>query len=227
MQPRIMPPLPPIILFQLLSISLLSHFKGNEAFAIPKRRYHHAKHSPSLTYRKGPTLDRVNTQLTVEPAIVAGALATAGAAAWWVSGSEEREKKAKYAEWEAREREYQLVRERLAYIEPKEQWTEEELKPYNGDDETGPILLAVKGDVFNVWKGRNFYGKGAEYSIMAGRDATRFLAKNRLEEETEEERRVDLNIAERASLETWYWIIKNKYDIVGKLAGYDPKTTEM
>ncbi len=36
---------------------------------------------------------------------------------------------------------------------------------------------------------------------MAGRDATRFLAKNRLEEETEEERRVDLNIAERASLE--------------------------
>ena len=28
--------------------------------------------------------------------------------------------------------------------------------------------MAVKGDVFNVWKGRNFYGKGGEYHIMAG-----------------------------------------------------------
>mmetsp|Transcript_7136 Transcript_7136/g.14828 ORF Transcript_7136/g.14828 Transcript_7136/m.14828 type:complete len:223 (+) Transcript_7136:80-748(+) len=216
-----------VILFQLLSISLLTHFKGIESFAFPTRRHHYAKQTHSMTFQRGQRLDRVDTQLTVEPTIIAGAIATAGAAAWWVSGSEEREKKAKYSEWEARERENQLERESLAYIEPKEQWTEEELKPYNGDDETGPILLAVKGDVFNVWKGRNFYGKGAEYNIMAGRDATRFLAKNRLEEETEEERCKELNIAERASVEAWYWTIKNKYEIVGKLAGYDPKTTEM
>lgn len=97
--------------------------------------------------------------------------------------------------------EYQAEKKRLASIEPRKEWTEEELKQYNGDDETGPLLLAVKGDVFNVWKGRNFYGNGAEYNIMAGRDATRFLAKNRLEEETDGERKVELNIAERANLE--------------------------
>jgi len=165
--------------------------------------------------------------LDVEPAAIAGAVVVAGAATLWVSGAGDREKQAKYAEWEAKEREYQAEREKLAYIEPRDAWREEELKPYNGTDETGPLLLAVKGDVFNVWKGRNFYGPGAEYHIMAGRDATRFLAKNRLEEESEEEKKVALNIAERANLEAWYWTIKNKYQRVGSLDGYDPKSTEM
>lgn len=173
---------------------------------------------------------RINTRLDLEPTIIAGgALATAGAIAFWTSNSQNRENQARYAEYEAN----QLEKQRLAYIEPRgpdNPWTEEELAQYDGtaDDETGPLLLAVKGDVFNVgWKGRGFYGPGAEYHIMAGRDATRFLAKNRLEEETEDERKVALNIAERANLEAWYWQIKNKYDIVGTLEGYDPKSTEM
>lgn len=168
-----------------------------------------------------------STQLDVEPAIIAGAIATAGAAAWWLGGAGARDEQAKYAEWESKGREYKEERERLAYVEPKELWTEAELKAYDGTDETGPLLLAVKGEIFNVWKGRNFYGLGAEYHIMAGRDATRFLAKNRLEEESDEERNADLNIAERASLEAWYWTIKNKYQCVGMLEGYDPESTEM
>lgn len=184
------------------------------------------------------------------PLIAAAALGT-----WWLTGSETRTKQAQYAEWEARQKEYQAERERLAKIEPREVWTIDELKQYNGEDETGPILLAVKGDVFNVWKGRNFYGIGGEYHIMAGRDATRFLAKNRLEEESEDELKIELNVAERANLEVsfvgggsvaatlsfgtngnthqsivcevWYWTIKNKYELVGQLEGYDPKSTEM
>eukprot|EP00571_Detonula_confervacea_P008499 CAMPEP_0172314450 /NCGR_PEP_ID=MMETSP1058-20130122/22560_1 /TAXON_ID=83371 /ORGANISM="Detonula confervacea, Strain CCMP 353" /LENGTH=183 /DNA_ID=CAMNT_0013028321 /DNA_START=115 /DNA_END=663 /DNA_ORIENTATION=- len=148
---------------------------------------------------------RLNTQLDVEPAVIAGAVATAGAVTWWLSGADGREKQAKYAEWETKEREYQEERERLAYIEPRDVWREEDLKSYNGSDETGPLLMAVKGDVYNVWKGRSFYGPGAEYNIMAGRDATRFLAKNRLEEETDEEKEVKLNVGERANLMAWYW----------------------
>jgi membrane-associated progesterone receptor component len=98
--------------------------------------------------------------------------------------------------------ELQIQRDKLAYIEPKPKWTIDELSRYDGtNDSTGPILLAVKGDVFNVYKGRNFYGPGGEYHIMAGRDATRFLAKNRLEEESEEELMGDLNVGERANLE--------------------------
>lgn len=162
---------------------------------------------------------------TVEPSVITGGIIVATGAAWWIlGGTQGRENKVKYAEYEALQQE----RERRAFIEPKEEWQEGELKAYDGEnDPSGPILLAVKGDVFNVWKGRNFYGPGCEYHIMAGRDATRFLAKNRLEEETIDERKVQLNIAERANLEAWYWTIKNKYQFVGNLAGYDPKETEM
>ena len=170
---------------------------------------------------------QLNTKLDVEPAAVAGAVVSAAAVTWWLSGADNREKQSKYAEWEAKEWEYQEERERLAYIEPREVWREEELKAYDGADEKGPILMSVKGDVFNVWKGRNFYGPGGEYHIMGGKDATRFLAKNRLEEESDDERKVELNIAERANLEAWYWTIKNKYQLVGRLEGYDTKSTEM
>lgn len=131
-------------------------------------------------------------------------LAATSVGAWWLSGSEGRAKQAQYAEWESQQKQYQAERERLAYIEPKDTWTVDELAQYNGEDENGPILMAVKGDVYNVWKGRNFYGVGGEYHIMAGRDATRFLAKNRLEEESEEQLKIELNIAERANLEVSY-----------------------
>ena len=170
----------------------------------------------------------VDTRLNVEPVVIAGAAITAGVVTYVLNNTgpnNNRDTTQQYAEYEAREKE----RDRLAYIEPKQVWNEEELQPYNGsnDDEKGPILMAVKGDVFNVYKGRNFYGVGGEYHIMAGRDATRFLAKNRLEEESDEEKAVALNIAERANLEAWYWTIKNKYDRVGSLQGYDPKSTDM
>jgi hypothetical protein len=36
-----------------------------------------------------------------------------------------------------------------------------------------------------------------------------------------------LNIGERAYLATWIYTFKGKYDIVGKLEGFDPKTTTM
>ena len=173
-------------------------------------------------------IDIRTTKLDVEPAAIVGAIATAGAVTWYLTSAPDREKQAQYAEWEAKQKEYQEERERLAYVEPKAKWTENELQPYDGTaNDTGPILMAVKGDVFNVWKGRSFYGPAGEYHIMAGRDATRFLAKNRLEEETDEERQVKLNVAERANLEAWYWTLKNKYERVGSLEGYDPKSTEM
>jgi len=87
------------------------------------------------------------------------------------------------------------------------------------DDDNGgyPILMAVKDRVFDVGakNGHQFYGPNGEYRIMAGRDASRFLAKNILIEETHDERNVKLSVAEEANLEMWYWIIRNKYPLVG------------
>ena len=91
----------------------------------------------------------------------------------------------------------------------------------------GPILLAVDGTVYNVYKGRNFYGPGGEYAIFAGRDATRLLAKGKLDEETDAEQQQPLNIAERAVLATWIYTFQQKYDIVGPLHDYDRSQTSL
>mmetsp|Transcript_27783 Transcript_27783/g.39054 ORF Transcript_27783/g.39054 Transcript_27783/m.39054 type:complete len:223 (-) Transcript_27783:126-794(-) len=169
----------------------------------------------------------------VEPVILVGAAGVVGtaAAAWWKSGSEERERQQKYAEIESRNEALREERAKLAYIEPRDGgeglWSEAELAQYDGTDETGPLLFAADGYIFNVWKGRHFYGPGCEYHIFAGRDATRLLAKSKLEEETPEELKKPLNIAERAALAGWIYTFKTKYDIVGRLEGYDPKSTAM
>lgn len=98
-------------------------------------------------------------------------------------------------------------------------WTEAELAALDGRGSTdGPILLAADGLVFNVASARNFYGPGGEYAVMAGTDASRYLARNSVERETAEEAAVPLGVAERAALGAWVWSLKLKYDVVGRLA---------
>mmetsp|Transcript_26899 Transcript_26899/g.31294 ORF Transcript_26899/g.31294 Transcript_26899/m.31294 type:complete len:227 (+) Transcript_26899:245-925(+) len=177
------------------------------------------------THQSNPT---ISTQRHMEPTVVAGgAFVTAAASAIiYMSGSEERQKRKQYTEWEEKDRLRREEMAKLAYIEPRDYWKEEDLKPYDGtQDPDGPILMAVNGDVYNVWKGRHFYGPGCEYHIFAGRDATRLLAKTKVEEESEEEKKNELNMAERAALQGWIFTIKSKYEYIGKLEGFDPSST--
>jgi len=188
---------------------------------------------PQVRRHNANFYQRTKVVCHIEPIVVAGAVGVAGtaAAAWWISGSDERERYQKYAEIEARNDALRKERERQAYIEPRDGgeglWSEEELAQYDGSNESGPLLFAADGYVFNVWKGRHFYGPGCEYNIFAGRDATRLLAKSKLEEETPEELEKPLNIAERAALAGWIYTFKTKYDIVGRLDGHDAKSTAM
>ena len=176
------------------------------------------------------TTYRSSTRLDLSPAVlIGGGVVVAGLAGWlYVDGAEDRQRQQQRAQEEERYRQYQEERARQAYVEPKEYWTEAELAAYDGTkDPDGPILLAADGLVFNVYKGRNFYGPGGEYHIFAGRDATRFLAKTIVEEETPEEAAKPLTMAERAALAAWIFTFKGKYEVVGKLEGFDPKTTSM
>ncbi len=52
-------------------------------------------------------------------------------------------------------------------------FTEKELSGFNGSDPSKPIYLAIKGTVFDVSSGRQFYAPGCGYSIFAGKDASR------------------------------------------------------
>ncbi|CAK9088834.1 unnamed protein product [Durusdinium trenchii] len=95
-------------------------------------------------------------------------------------------------------------------------WREEELKDFKGTD-GGNILLAADGLVFDVSSARNLYGPGGKYAPLAGRDASRLLGKNSLEEESDASREMPLNLAEKAFLSAWVMSFKSKYPIVGKL----------
>lgn len=103
-----------------------------------------------------------------------------------------------------------------AYVAPRELWRLSEIAPYDGSDgDDGPVLLAANSLVFNVARARNMYGPGAEYEVMGGADATRNLARNSVEPQSDDEL---LNLAERASLGAWVFSLQQKYDCVGRLA---------
>lgn len=191
--------------------------------------------TPSTSKPARPPQPSTQVQLVAE--VGAAVVLAGGAAAVWFSVAEDRDKQAQYAEWEQEAQERQEERARLAYIAPREEpskeeelkpYDEEELKPYDGTiNLDGPILIGAAGKVYNVWKGRNFYGPGGEYAIFAGRDATRLLGKFRTEEEDEESLSKPLTITERATLEGYVWTFQEKYEIVGTMADFDPKDTAM
>jgi len=97
------------------------------------------------------------------------------------------------------------------------------LLPHNGKDRP-EVFLAVKGKVFDVSSGRNFYGPGGPYENFAGRDASRGLASGSFDEGVltkDLEGPLDdlqgLNVDEREALEGWEERFDMKYPIVGKL----------
>ncbi|KAI3367430.1 hypothetical protein L3Q82_026285 [Scortum barcoo] len=64
---------------------------------------------------------------------------------------------------------------------PVRLFTEEELQRYDGSQEGQPIYMAIKGVVFDVTKGKEFYGKNAPYNALVGKDSTRAVAKMSLD----------------------------------------------
>ncbi|OCL13214.1 cytochrome b5 [Glonium stellatum] len=97
------------------------------------------------------------------------------------------------------------------------------LLPYNGLNGM-PVYLAVRGRVFDVTSGRNFYGPGGPYANFAGRDASRGLACGSFDEEmlTKDleaplDTLEDLGSEEMEALQGWEERFSEKYLVVGKL----------
>ncbi len=87
-----------------------------------------------------------------------------------------------------------------------------------------PVYLAVRGRVFDVTSGRNFYGPGGPYANFAGRDASRGLACGSFDEEmlTKDlqgplDELGGLKPDEMDALRGWEERFEEKYLVVGKL----------
>ena len=102
-------------------------------------------------------------------------------------------------------------------------FTPKELQPFNGENGQ-PVYLAVRGNVFDVTPGKNFYGPGGPYENFAGRDASRGLACGSFDEDmlTKDlegplDDLSDLGSDEKEALRDWEERFREKYIIVGEL----------
>ncbi|KAK4721614.1 hypothetical protein R3W88_011847 [Solanum pinnatisectum] len=100
--------------------------------------------------------------------------------------------------------------------------TEEELRAYNGSDSEKPLLMAIRGQIYDVSTSKMFYGPGSSYAMFAGREASRALALLSFKPEDINGNLEGLGDAELQILLDWECKFMEKYDRVGQLV---PKKT--
>ncbi|CAH9108185.1 unnamed protein product [Cuscuta europaea] len=95
--------------------------------------------------------------------------------------------------------------------------TAQQLELYNGSDPSKPIYIAIRGRIFDVTAGKSFYAPGGSYSIFAGKDATRALAKMSKAEEDISPSTEGLSEKEIGVLQDWEKKFEAKYPVVGRV----------
>lgn len=98
-------------------------------------------------------------------------------------------------------------------------YTLEELAEFDGSDPQKPLLIAIRGQVYDVTRGRDFYGPGGPYGMFAGKDCTRALAKVSFEPKDFCGDLEGLDREELDKLEEWIELFEGKYRRVGRLIG--------
>ena len=96
----------------------------------------------------------------------------------------------------------------------------EEIRQFDGGNPGDPIFLLCRGNIFDVSSREDLYGISGPYNYMAGRDASRILAKMaRKGQETETVSLDDLSETELKTLQQWEDKFRQQYPIVGYLKG--------
>ncbi len=96
-------------------------------------------------------------------------------------------------------------------------YTLAELGAYDGSDPSKPLLVAIRGWVYDVGRGRDFYGPGGPYGMFAGKDCTRALAKVAFDPELFTGDLDGLDPDELEKLAEWIEMFEAKYRRVGRL----------
>ncbi|XP_021765144.1 membrane steroid-binding protein 2-like [Chenopodium quinoa] len=103
---------------------------------------------------------------------------------------------------------------------------EDELKQYDGTDPKKPLLMAIKGQIYDVSQSRMFYGPGGPYALFAGKDASRALAKMSFEESDLTGDISGLGPFELDALQDWEYKFMSKYVKVGTIKTKDVPVTD-
>ncbi|CAI9771904.1 unnamed protein product [Fraxinus pennsylvanica] len=117
------------------------------------------------------------------------------------------------------------VEEQMEPIPPPVQLGEindEELKQYDGSDPKKPLLMAIKGQIYDVSQSRMFYGPGGPYALFAGKDASRALAKMSFEDKDLNGDLTGLGAFELEALQDWEYKFMSKYFKVGTVKSSVP-----
>lgn len=103
-------------------------------------------------------------------------------------------------------------------------YTLAELVDFDGSDPSKPLLLAIRGCVYDVTRGRAFYGPGGPYGTFAGKDCTRALAKVSFDPRDLTGDLEGLEPEELAKLEEWIELFEAKYRRLGRLVAAELPT---
>ncbi|XP_068645412.1 membrane steroid-binding protein 1-like [Aristolochia californica] len=104
--------------------------------------------------------------------------------------------------------------------------SQEELKVYDGSDPKKPLLMAIKGQIYDVSQSRMFYGPGGPYALFTGKDASRALAKMSFEEKDLTGDISGLGPFELEALQDWEYKFMSKYVKVGTIKKTVPAADE-
>jgi membrane-associated progesterone receptor component len=100
-------------------------------------------------------------------------------------------------------------------------FTIDQLRLYDGSTADTLIYISLRGDVYDVSSARNLYGVGNAYHCMAGREASRAMAKLSFDEiDLSSTRLDDLGAFERSTLDDWVEKFRHYkcYPVVGRCA---------
>eukprot|EP00286_Rhodomonas_abbreviata_P000069 CAMPEP_0181290328 /NCGR_PEP_ID=MMETSP1101-20121128/1356_1 /TAXON_ID=46948 /ORGANISM="Rhodomonas abbreviata, Strain Caron Lab Isolate" /LENGTH=258 /DNA_ID=CAMNT_0023394607 /DNA_START=20 /DNA_END=797 /DNA_ORIENTATION=+ len=136
-----------------------------------------------------------------------------GMVVWRMMGSEKKEDKTK-----AKKKVEDRPNEVLTFRE----YTRALLGEYNGTVMGKPLLVGIRGSVYDVTASAAHYGPGGGYGAFSGRDASRMLAKMQTSPDEQDPSIDDLLPAEKETLDGWESFFAGKYKKVGTLVDKQP-----
>eukprot|EP00878_Enallax_costatus_P008046 GHUV01008413.1.p1 GENE.GHUV01008413.1~~GHUV01008413.1.p1 ORF type:complete len:239 (+),score=26.50 GHUV01008413.1:190-906(+) len=108
------------------------------------------------------------------------------------------------------------VYDEVGKVVPVKQFTLDELSRHDGSDPSLPMLLSIRGVVFDITTGKNFYGPDGIYPF-AGHEVARAFALISTDVKDCNDNLEGLGAMEMDSLKEWEMKFNSKYPIVGQL----------